>query len=356
MNRIGVKIASIFFASIAAGVFLKVITSLLGSRDSDLRRSSQKIPNKNKGKGKSKLKNTFEEFSYRTNDTRGRAITLSAEKVLEEEKGKYTFDKIKSTFALSSGENGTIAANRVVAIHNDKTVCEFFGRVHLHASSGLIAKTEQSLVDFNRKIAKGNSKIDISRGDTKISANEYCFDLDKNVAMLSKNVVGSTKSADNTKKHIAAQTAVIVFDKQYPDSIKSMQLSGKPSLTTNEYTLSSDERIIYDSDKIVAELGVTLVYKNNSDNVYIKSKQMIAKLRNSKIQSIDASGGLVVRTKDATIKADRAVLCGDRVVASENVVITNSYGDIFSDAAELDLKTKKILLRKSSGILCNGKA
>ena len=342
-----IRIISVFFALLAVSIFTKVVISLVKCKDPSIS-GKQIIVDEGKNK--------FEEFSYKTNDIEGRAITLFAQKASEEKKGEYKFDNIKSTFTLSNGESGTIIANKIFAVHNDKTICEFDGDVYLSTSAGLRAKTQKSLIDFNAKTAQGNKRIDISKENTKISADEYNFDLDKNIATLSKNVIGSTGYTNNIKKRLSAQTATVAFDKEYPDSIKAMQLKGKPFLATDDYTLSCDEIISYDNDSISAKSGTILIYKNDNDSVRVKSQHMLAKLKNSKIESVDASGCLVITAKNATIKADRGVLSGGKIRVSGNVMITNEYGDIFGDIADFDLKTRKILLRNSSGILNDGRA
>lgn len=340
-----VKILAPIFFLIAFLILLKIITSIFGSRNSTVHDFI--FPNLDK--------NMFSKFSYKTFDTKGREIVVLAENVSEEKKDVYAFNKIKSTFELSDGENGLITADKIIALHQDKTICEFIGNVQLSTSSGLIVKTEKTIMDFNTKIAKGNKKISISNRNTKISANKYIFDLANNKATLLDNVNGDIDSG-RAKKHIFAQHATVVFNKFYTNYLKSVKLTGTPILKSSNYELRSIGDIFFENDTITASSKVVLIYKNNNDKFYIKSNKMFAKSKGSKILSITALGNLRIKTKDTFIKADNGIFDDNKIIVFKNVIIINDYGTAFGDIAELDLKTGKTSLKKSRGILCtNGR-
>jgi LPS export ABC transporter protein LptC len=336
-RRVKIKFISILFVLLAAGIFVALVTVILDTKNAILGGNFLKL----NGSSVSKIK-------LKTHHN-GKEITMESENVFYgNQKDVYTLKNMVSSFALPNGELLTVSADTVKAVRKDKTECEFMGNVKLSTKSGLLIETTRLLADFNKKIATGTDEVVISQDDSKISAKEYFFDMEKNTVTLINNAKGLFKA-----NKINSDKLVICFDDMYKKSIRSMEAFGNITYVTDAYTLKAQKSILYSANKVEAYENVILLYKKDGDNYDIRSNSMCAKINNGKLDDIEALGSLIIKTKNATIRADRGILSGDKINVFSNVIISGKHGNIFGDAATLDLVTRDILINKSSGVVNN---
>ncbi|MBR1735299.1 MAG: LPS export ABC transporter periplasmic protein LptC [Alphaproteobacteria bacterium] len=295
-------------------------------------------------------KNAFLKFFYKTKDISGKEVAIFAEKVTEETKDNFIFEQVTSNFMLSNEENGTITSNKGKIQQGTKTICQFIDNVVMTTNSGLILRTNNAVFDSEKKIISGNSRVNIKRNETILSAESYTFDADKNILTLKKNA-----KAHNPIQNISANEISIAFNSNYTDSIQNLTANGNASLISTDYDLSG-ESLKYEPNKITAMENIDLIYKKYGKNLTVKSDEMTAYLNNkSDITEIIANGNVYIKTKDSIVKGNNGVYKDNKVVISGNVIISKKQGNIFGEIAELDLITEKVSVKKSSGILINKK-
>ena len=81
-------------------------------------------------------KNAFLKFLYKTNDASGKKVVITAEKVIEETKDNFIFEKVTSNFMPPNEETGTIISNFGKMIRGDRSVCEFRDNVVMTTKIG----------------------------------------------------------------------------------------------------------------------------------------------------------------------------------------------------------------------------
>jgi LPS export ABC transporter protein LptC len=290
----------------------------------------------------------FIDLSYRTHNADGREITLASDKMHEEAKKHYVFEKMTSNFTLSNGEKGTVSADRAKAVRDDKTICEFTNNVKLSTASGLQLRTEKSTVNLNAKIVDGESPVSIRKDDSNISADRYSFDIGSNILTLTGHVAGVMAH----KTSISSDKIIVTFDGSVKNSIKNVKAIGNARLLSPDYDLRARGQIVYDDSRLQANSGVVFVHKKNADYVTIHAQRMTAFLnKNASLREATADGGLIIHQKNVTIESNSGIFRDNKIIASGNVVISGDQGEVFGDAVELDTLTGNVSVKKSSGII-----
>jgi lipopolysaccharide export system protein LptA len=326
-RRVKIKFISILFGLLAAGIFIVLVTVILDTKNALL----------DDGSSASRIK-------FKTHGRNKGEIVAEVDSIYGDQKGVYSLKNMVSSFTLSNGELLTICADRVKAVRKDKMECEFLGNVKLSMESGLLIETRRLFADFNKKTATGTDEVVIFQDDTRLSAKEYIFDMEKNTAILINDAKGFLK-ADK----INADKLVICFDDMYKKSIRSMEAIGNAVYIADTYTLKAKRSILYSMDKVEAQEKVVLFYKKDGNNYDIRSDFMHAKINNGKLDDIEAFGSLIIKTKDVAIRADRGILKGDKINVSSNVIISGKHGNILGDVATLDLTTNDVFINKVNG-------
>jgi lipopolysaccharide export system protein LptA len=328
---------SVFFVLVALGVIVALAVPVISAK-----KLISSININFKGKN-----SAFSGLTFKTKDDKGREIALSSDRVLESKKDNFIFENMTLTFSMSNGENGAVSADTTKALRADQTLCEFIGNVRLKTDAGLLIETEKSLVDFTGKIASGDAGIMISRKDIKASSQKYIFDINKNILTL----IGAVKGFLRTDE-VTSDKMVIHFAEEYGKSAKSMEAIGNAVYVAVNYRLQARKNILHVGNNVEAHEQVVLLYKRNDRRYDVRSDHMYAFLdERGTIDDIEAVGSLVIKTKDATIRANKGVFKGDIVTVRDNVVVSSSQGDVLGNAAVLDVRSGDISINNSSGII-----
>lgn len=309
--------------------------------------------------------NAFLNFFYKTQDVSGKEIVITSEKVIEEDKNSYIFEKVKSDFAISNRETGTITADQGKVIRGNgekgsKDVCEFKDNVVMSTNSGLSLRTDKATFDSKKKVIAGESPINITKDEMKISADKYSFDTNKNILELKKK-----SKAVSRGRELISEQMIIYFDNSKSESIRKVVAKGNISLKSADYDLYARDNLTYDNDRIEADHSVNLLYKKDGRKFNINSYKMKAflgkksggnKVNSGEISEVLADGNVRIKTGNSIVNADHAVYKknGGKVVAYGNVIISRDIGNVFGERAELDLETGKVSIRKSSGVVGDG--
>ena len=338
LRRSKIKTIAVAFGLSGFLIIGYVIVSILSSKQFPTTRIS----------GVDLQRNAFLKFFYKTNDASGKEVVITAEKVIEETKDNFIFEKVTSNFMLPNEETGTITSNFGKVIRGDRSVCEFRDNVVMTTKSGMLLRTDIAVFDSGKSVISGESRINITKEETKLSADKYSFNTEKNVLTLTQNA-----KAYNKNQNVVADELIIALDNENDDSIKQLIATGNASLISVDYDLSAKDSLLYEQNKIRATKNAELIYKKDNKNLNVKSDQMDAFLsKKSDIEEIFADGNVQIKTKDSVVKADHAVYkSSNKVIASGNVVISKEQGDIFGEEAELDLNTENVVVKKSSGIV-----
>ncbi|MDR0968594.1 MAG: LPS export ABC transporter periplasmic protein LptC [Holosporaceae bacterium] len=308
-RRTKIKIISIFFALAGATIFFVLINFAKNAKKAafDGELPTQKI-------------NSFSEAKFKAYDKDGKEVSIKSESVSEERKDDYVLKNSTSAFTLSNGEVLTIFANLAKAVSPDKTAWKFDGAVTVSMDSGLLINTEKMFVDQTKKIASGDSEVVIRKGDAKLSSKKYFFDMNERVLTLIGDAKGFLKS-----NKVASEKLIIRFD-DAGKNIKSADAINK----------------------------VVLFYEKEDKKYEVRSDVMLAQIRGGEVESAKASGSLIIKTKDAIIRGRRGILKGDKIEVYDDVAISSEQGNVFGNAATLDVKTGDIIIDKSSGVLDDG--
>ena len=338
LRRSKIKTIAVAFGLSGFLIIGYVIVSILSSKQFPTTRIS----------GVDLQRNAFLKFFYKTNDASGKEVVITAEKVIEETKDNFIFEKVTSNFMLPNEETGTITSNFGKVIRGDRSVGEFRDNVVMTTKSGMLLRTDIAVFDSGKSVISGESRINITKEETKLSADKYSFNTEKNVLTLTQNA-----KAYNKNQNVVADELIIALDNENDDSIKQLIATGNASLISVDYDLSAKDSLLYEQNKIRATKNAELIYKKDNKNLNVKSDQMDAFLsKKSDIEEIFADGNVQIKTKDSVVKADHAVYkSSNKVIASGNVVISKEQGDIFGEEAELDLNTENVVVKKSSGIV-----
>ena len=338
LRRSKIKTIAVAFGLSGFLIIGYVIVSILSSKQFPTTRIS----------GVDLQRNAFLKFFYKTNDASGKEVVITAEKVIEETKDNFIFEKVTSNFMLPNEETGTITSNFGKVIRGARSICEFRDNVVMTTKSGMLLRTDIAVFDSGKSVISGESRINITKEETKLSADKYSFNTEKNVLTLTQNA-----KAYNKNQNVVADELIIALDNENDDSIKQLIATGNASLISVDYDLSAKDSLLYEQNKIRATKNAELIYKKDNKNLNVKSDQMDAFLsKKSDIEEIFADGNVQIKTKDSVVKADHAVYkSSNKVIASGNVVISKEQGDIFGEEAELDLNTENVVVKKSSGIV-----
>lgn len=338
LRRSKIKTIAVAFGLIGFLIIGYVAVSILSSKQFPTARIS----------GIGLQKNAFFKFFYKTSDASGKEVVITAEKVIEETKDNFIFEKVTSNFMLPNEETGTITSNFGKVIRSNRSICEFRDNVVMTTKSGMLLRTDVAIFDSEKSVISGESRINITKEETKLSADKYSFNTEKNVLTLTQNA-----KAYNKNRNVVADELIIAFDNGNDDSIKQLVATGNASLKSADYDLSAKDSLVYEQNKIKATKSAELIYKKDDKNLNVKSDRMEAFLSDqSDIKEIFADGNVQIKTKDSVVKADHAVYKNsNKVIALGNVVISKEQGDIFGEEAELDLNTENVVIKKSSGVV-----
>jgi hypothetical protein len=293
--------------------------------------------------------NSFSQVSFKTYNKEGREIILTSDKVSEDKKDNFSFKNVSMIFFVSDDKKGGISADKAKAIRADKAICEFTGNVKVAIEDGILIKTEKSLVDFNQKTAMGDVNIKITYGEAEILAQSYLFDMGKNLLILTNSAKGFLK---NDK--VTSNKMVIHLDKDRDKSIKSLEAIDNASYVSINYNLRA-RHITYAVDSIEASGHVVLLCKNDGRSYDIRSDHMHAMLdKSGEICDVVATGSLLIKTKDATVRANKGIFRDNKITVYGDVVISGDHGDIFGTTAVLSMSTGEVGVDNSSGIV-NGR-
>jgi hypothetical protein len=304
-----VKIIAVFFAVVGAALFAILVRLVLDAKKAAFDGEF------------SVRENAFSEAKVKAYDKDGKEISVKSESVCEDKKDGYVLKNSTSSFALANGELLTISAKVAKAVARDQTQCEFIGAVKLTTESGLLMETEKLFADFNKKSASGDVEVAIYKGDAKLCSRRYFFDMNERVLTLTGDAKGFLKL-----NKIAADKLIVRFDDAEGKNIKNVD----------------------------AEQNVVLFYKKEEKDYEIRSNFMRAFVNNGALDGAKANGSLTIKTKDAIIKAREGVLKGDKIDVFGDVAISGEQGNIFGNAATLDLKSGDIFIDQSSGVLDDG--
>ncbi|MDR0678287.1 MAG: LPS export ABC transporter periplasmic protein LptC [Holosporaceae bacterium] len=337
-RRVRIKLISIFFAAIAVGIFTTIVVFVIKTKKTILPENS--IDTK---------ENLFSRVRFKTYNRQGKEINIKSDSVHENKKDNYLFRNMVSNFALSNGERLKISSNVIYATREYKRQCEFLGNVRLSTDSGFIMKTEQLFVDFDKKIARGNTSVEITQDNTRVSAKKCFFDMNKNTLTLIGNVNGFIKL-----DKINSDTLVIHFDNIYGKNIQNIDALGNATYTTKDYLLKARKSITYSPNEIRAQENVILVYKKSGNRYDVRSNSMRAQINNGLLDHVEANNSLTIKTNNAIIRADRGILKDDKIKVSGNVAISGKQGNVLGRSATLDMKTGDVFILESSGVVDDG--
>jgi LPS export ABC transporter protein LptC len=286
--------------------------------------------------------------TFKTLDSRGNEIVIKSDEICADQKDRYTLKNTASSFVLPNGESLLISAN-TAKIHTDETTCEFIGNVSLSTKSGLRIKTEHLLVDRNKKTASGKTKISISQQNIIAAGEEYVLDMNSNTFILINRAQCSLGS-----DIISADKLIIRFHNGQSKSVKSMDAIGNAVYITKGCSLMARNDIKYfEGGAVEARGAVVLRYRKGQESYDIQSDFMRAKIKDSSAKDVEAIGSLVLKTKEAVIRADRGMLNGDSVQIFGNVAISGEHGNIFGNMASLNIRTGEVFVNQSSGIIAD---
>ncbi len=296
---------------------------------------------------KTSEKNEFSDVEYSSFDKDSNKITLKSLKIREETNDSFDFTQLTTTFKISPEETITVLADQTHFISQKFKQAEMKGNVKLFTGNGLLLKTEESLIDIDQKIAKGDTDIIITQNDTKLSAKKYHFDMNRKIVTLTKNVKGSLSN-----DLIATDKLVIEFEKEIGKDFKNVHALGNSFYKTNKYNLKANKEIIYKKDSAEASGNVELDFVKNKKSYYINTDKLMMSFQNNIIKRITAYNNLVIRIDNSiSIKGDFGILENDLLTVSGNAMITNEKGDILCEKAILNTKTSDIKIYNSRGII-----
>lgn len=337
-------------------------------------------------------------------DSRDRRMDVSAGRV-SEKGANYVLKRMTSRFMVSE-EKCEVSSDIAKSLANEQL--DLSGNVQLKTNSGLSLNTEHSLINTERKTAKGNCKVIITKDNSKISGDKYFINLEKKYLNIEGNAkaehfgknlvanqlgvyfntskieeviaVGSVTYSSKIyfmtankmhykKQKLTTNGSVDVFNIQKNERICSdqmlayfddndrpvnVQFIGNAKYFSRECTLKSS-KLLYRGNQINAIGNVVLDYKINQRTYRIASSSMIAKIGKSRISSeVLADNRLIIKSNNDTIRADSGRMQANKLFLSGNVLASSDMGDIFGDKAELNLTTGEIVIKNSGGVIKEG--
>lgn len=292
--------------------------------------------------------NAFSKVSYTTLNQNGEKVLITSDYVRELENKHYALENMNASFSLANGDDGRISANKTTAINGDDTVCDFSGNVILATKSGLHIKTESVRLDFNKKFATGSDNVFIKYNETELCGKGFTFDMQLRELILSSNAIAKKNESEIKSNKII----VHLSNDQGDNNIKMAKAIGYPHYKSKEYDLKASESIMYSGNVMIANKHVRLLYLSYD----INCDHMRALLdTEGKIKEITARDNLTIKTENARITASYGVFDGDHIKVYEKVTISNQDGDIFGDAAILNVQTGEIKIKNTNGIMDDGK-
>lgn len=296
---------------------------------------------------KTSERNEFSNVEYSSFDKDFNKITLKSSKIQEKTKNSFDFSKLTTTFKISPKETVTVLADQTHFISQKSKQAEMKGNVKLSTENGLLLETEESFVDIDQKIAKGDTDILITQNDTKFSAKKYHFDMNKKIVTLIKNVKGNLSN-----DLIFADKLIVEFEQEIGKDFKNVHAFGNSSYKTNQYDLKANKEIIYQKEYAEANGNVDLDFVKNGKNYHVNADKLAINLQKNVIKKVTAHNNLVIKVDNSTeIKGNYGILENDLLTVSKNVKITDKKGHILCEKAILNTKTSDIKIYNSKGII-----
>jgi LPS export ABC transporter protein LptC len=321
----------------AGGIFAALLFFIAGVKKTTSRESSPE-----------QERNFFSGVKLKTRDSRGKEISLKSDKVVRDRKDGYLLQNVDSTFELPNGEVLTVRADSAHASAGSREECEFSGNVRLSTKSGLVTETEKLFVDLKREIALGDADVVIRSDGIRMTSRRYFFDIKKQLLTLTENAQGSFKFGK-----VNAEKLVVRLSGGERRVVENAEAVGNVVCISENYELKA-KKILYFADRTEAQGEVILFYRTKENSYNIRSDSMNAELKSGTLDNVRADGSLIIRTKNATIRADRGIRRGDLMRVFGNVAVSGAYGDVFGDEATLDMKNGSISMKKSGGIVDDG--
>jgi hypothetical protein len=134
-----------------------------------------------------------------------------------------------------------------------------------------------------------------------------------------------------------------------------MDALGNAVYVTPHYTLKAEHSISYTEKEVKAWGNTHLFYQKNLDSYDVQADFMQVQICNGALGTVKANGSLIIKTKDATIHGDRGIFIGNKAQVFGNVTISSERGNVFGNAATIDMKTSDALVDQLSGIVTDEK-
>ena len=296
---------------------------------------------------KNLIKNEFSEVVYSSFDGDSNKITLKSSKIQEKAKDFFDFTQLATTIKISPEETVTILADKTHFISQKSKQAKMKGNVKLSTGSGLLLKTEESFVDIDQKIAKGDTDILITQNDAKFSAKKYHFDMSKKIVTLIKDVKGNISNGQ-----ITTEKLIIEFEKEIGKNFKKVHAFGNSSYKTEQYDLIASKEIMYGKEYAEANGNVYLDFIKDGKNYHVNANKLTMSFQNDVMIKLTAHNNLTIKVDNSTlVKGNDGVLENDLLTVSGNVRITNKKGNVLCEKAILNTKTSDIRIYNSKGII-----
>jgi lipopolysaccharide export system protein LptA len=336
-RRTRIKFIAVFFVVVAAAILAALMVFIFGTKKTFLGDSFS-----------SQNDNFFYKVRLRAYGNNVKEINLLSDDIHESGKDSYVLKNMLSTFTLTNGETLTISADVTKAVGEGKMQCEFTENVKLSTKSGLMAETAKMFLDIDEKTARGDMAIVITIKDTKLSGGKYLCDMNNNVLTLSHNAEGTNKIGK-----INADELIIYFDDANKKNIRRMNATGNAIYSADIYTIKA-KKLLYGNDMIEAQNDIVLLFQKDGNSYKVQAAFMRAHISQGTIAYVEASGSLLIKTKDATIHANKGTFKGDKIKVAGDVVVSGESGRLFGNAATLNIQTGDVSISQSSGIVNDG--
>lgn len=293
-------------------------------------------------------KNEFSNVFYKSyDDKNSNDFSLTSSKIKEKDGADFDFQDLVSTFQISENEMGTISAKESHLVSKNSKKCSFRGDVKLTTNNGLKLQTEESFVDLDKKIAKGNTDIFITQNGSNLFSKKYYFDMKNKIITLEKQVKGCIE-----KNEISSDKLVLEFEKILSKDLKKIYAFGNPIYKTENYILKSEDYIKYEKEKAEANKKVNLKYEKEKKNYDVSAEHLTVFFENNVIKKLIAENNLIMKIGNETkVKGNRGILENDLLTITDHVIISNKNGNVLCEKAVLNTRTDEMKIYNSKGII-----
>lgn len=292
-------------------------------------------------------KNEFSGVIYTSFDKDSNKFTLKSSKITENDEKSLDFNSMVTTFKISQEETATVFADQTHLISEGSRQCKMKGNVKLSTEEGLLLETDESFIDIDDKIARGDTDIIITQDDTKFSAKKYKFDMNKKIMTLINNVKGNLAS-----DRIFADKLIIEFEKAIGKDFKKVHAFGNSCYKTDQYDIKANKEIIYKKGYAEASSKVDLNFEQNKKQYHVNAENLAMHLKNNAIKKVTADGDIIIKVDNSIIiKGNHGILENDLLTVSGDTIIRNEEGKILCKKAILNTKTNVIKVYDSRGII-----